>query len=236
MAFIEVKDIRKIYGMNKENEVRALDGVSFDIKKGEFVVILGASGAGKSTILNILGGMDQATSGTYIIDKLEVTGLKDKELGRFRRKDIGFVFQFYNLIPSLNALENVVLQEVACKNQPHLNSIDALDAVGLKDRAGNFPSQLSGGEQQRVSIARAIVKKPQLLLCDEPTGALDSKTGRNVLKLLKKLAKEDKFTIIIVTHNANIAYIADHLIRVADGKVFEDLYIEKPKEVDEIEW
>lgn len=180
--------------------------------------------------------MDRASSGSYIINSNNVTAYKRKELQLFRRKEIGFVFQFYNLIPSLNAVENVMLQESACKNQPHMDSKEALKAVGLEERILNFPSQLSGGEQQRVSIARAIVKKPSLLLCDEPTGALDSKTGKNVLKLLKKLATEDDFTIVIVTHNANISKIATHLIRVGDGKIIDDQYINNPLSVDEIEW
>lgn len=235
MAFIEANGLTKIYG-SKDTEIRALDNVSFSIEKGEFVVILGASGAGKSTMLNILGGMDKASSGVYQIEDKVVTNLNSKDLGKFRRYDIGFVFQFYNLIPSLSALENVALQESVCKTQDHMEAKDALAAVGLEGRMNNFPAQLSGGEQQRVSIARAIVKKPKLLLCDEPTGALDSNTGKNILKLLKNLAKNDNFTIIIVTHNANIAYIADHLIRIADGKIISDKYNQDIKEVDEIEW
>lgn len=235
MSFIEGKNITKVYG-SKETEIRALDGVSFTIEKGEFVVILGASGAGKSTMLNILGGMDRATSGIYKIEDTIVTDLNEKKLGRFRRTEIGFVFQFYNLISSLSALENVALQESVCRNKDHMTSVDALSAVGLAERLNNFPSQLSGGEQQRVSIARAIVKKPKLLLCDEPTGALDSTTGKNILKLLKNLAEHDNFTVVIVTHNANITHIADHLIRIADGKIIADELIENPKSVDEVEW
>ena len=209
MAFIEGKNLSKIYG-TKETEIRALDSVSFSIEKGDFVVILGASGAGKSTMLNILGGMDRATSGVYKIEDTLVTDLNEKKLGKFRRTEIGFVFQFYNLIPSLSALENVALQESVCRNKDHMQSKDALEAVGLGARLNNFPSQLSGGEQQRVSIARAIVKKPKLLLCDEPTGALDSNTGKNILKLLKNLAEHENFTVVVVTHNANIAHIANH--------------------------
>jgi putative ABC transport system ATP-binding protein len=235
MSFIEGKNLTKIYG-SKETEIHALDGVSFNIEKGEFVVILGASGAGKSTMLNILGGMDRATSGMYKIEDVVVTDLNEKKLGKFRRTEIGFVFQFYNLIPSLSALENVALQESVCRNKDHMDSKDALEAVGLGERLNNFPSQLSGGEQQRVSIARAIVKKPKLLLCDEPTGALDSTTGKNILKLLKNLAEHENFTVIVVTHNANIANIANHLIKLADGKIILDEIIENPKTVDEVEW
>ena len=235
MSFIEAKNLSKIYG-SRETEIRALDGVSFNIEKGEFVVILGASGAGKSTMLNILGGMDRATSGIYKIEDTLVTDLNEKKLGKFRRTEIGFVFQFYNLISSLSALENVALQESVCRHKEHMSSKDALEAVGLSERLNNFPSQLSGGEQQRVSIARAIVKKPKLLLCDEPTGALDSNTGKNILKLLKNLAENENYTIVIVTHNANIANIADHLIRLADGKIISDELIENPKNVEDIEW
>lgn len=235
MAFIKVENLKKIYKTG-DTEIAAINGLSFSIEKGEFVVILGASGAGKSTVLNILGGMDSATSGSYIIDRTEVTSLKAKELSKFRRSKVGFVFQFYNLIPSLTALENISLQESACRNQTHMESLDALASVGLEKRKNNFPGQLSGGEQQRVAIARAIVKMPSLLLCDEPTGALDTNTGRNILLLLKKLAKEDNFTIIIVTHNSNIALIANHLIKIGDGKILSDEYIENPKEVNEIEW
>lgn len=235
MSFLEAKNLYKTYSSGEE-KINALDGVSFSIEKGEFVVILGASGAGKSTLLNILGGMDLATSGTYKLDDKEITSFKASDLGKFRRSLIGFVFQFYNLVPSLTALENVQLQEAACKFQPHMESIDAIKSVGLEKRANNFPGQLSGGEQQRVAIARAIVKKPALLLCDEPTGALDSKTGKNILLLLSKLAKEDNFTVVIVTHNAKIAEIANHVIRLNDGKIVANNYIKKPLSVDDIEW
>lgn len=235
MAYIEAKNLTKVY-RSGDSEIRAIDNISFNIEKGEFVVILGPSGAGKSTTINILGGMDHATSGEYIIGGKNITTLKEKNLGKFRRTDIGFVFQFYNLIPTLTAKENVQLQEAACENQDHLEAVDALNAVGLGERLNNFPAQLSGGEQQRVAIARAIVKLPKLLLCDEPTGALDSKTGRNILKLLKKLAKEDNFTIMVVTHNQKIAKIANHLIRISDGKILSDEMVENPEEVDKIEW
>lgn len=235
MSFIEVKDLVKTY-QSGDVTINALNNVSFSVEKGEFVVILGASGAGKSTLLNVLGGMDLCTSGTYKIGTKEVTNLKNKDLINFRRNDIGFVFQFYNLIPSLTALENVQLQSEACKYQPHMEPKEALNAVGLENRANNFPGQLSGGEQQRVSIARAIVKKPALLLCDEPTGALDSKTGKNILTLLKDLAKNEGFTVIIVTHNANIAKIADHIIRLNDGQIVSNEYNENPLNIEEIEW
>lgn len=233
MAKIILENITKIYG-NEETKVVALDNVSFEISSGELVVILGASGAGKSTLLNILGGMDQATSGKYLVDDEDVTKFNDKELTLFRRKKIGFVFQFYNLMPNLTALENVMLSEETVRN--HLNSKEVLELVGLGSRINNFPSKLSGGEQQRVSIARAIVKKPSLLLCDEPTGALDSKTGQSILKLLKGISNHDGQTVIIVTHNANIQYIANRIIKLSDGKVVENVLNPNPKEVDEIEW
>ncbi len=233
MAKIILENITKIYG-NEETKVVALDNVSFEISSGELVVILGASGAGKSTLLNILGGMDQATSGKYLVDDEDVTKFNDKELTLFRRKKIGFVFQFYNLMPNLTALENVMLSEETVRN--HLNSKEVLELVGLGSRINNFPSKLSGGEQQRVSIARAIVKKPSLLLCDEPTGALDSKTGQSILKLLKGISNHDGQTVIIVTHNASIQYIANRIIKLSDGKIIENVLNPNPKEVDEIEW
>ena len=227
----------KIVDLNKNYDGKTVvQSVSFEIPKGKVLAMIGPNGAGKSTMLNILGGMDRATSGMYKIEDAVVTDLNEKKLGKFRRTEIGFVFQFYNLIPSLSALENVALQESVCRNKDHMNSKDALEAVGLGERLNNFPSQLSGGEQQRVSIARAIVKKPKLLLCDEPTGALDSTTGKNILKLLKNLAEHENFTVIVVTHNANIANIANHLIKLADGKIILDEIIENPKTVDEIEW
>ena len=235
MAFIEGKNLTKIYG-SKETEIHALDGVSFNIEKGEFVVILGASGAGKSTMLNILGGMDRATSGMYKIEDAVVTDLNEKKLGKFRRTEIGFVFQFYNLIPSLSALENVALQESVCRNKDHMNSKDALEAVGLGERLNNFPSQLSGGEQQRVSIARAIVKKPKLLLCDEPTGALDYNTGKQILQLLQDTCRKEGITVVLITHNSAIAPMADRLIRFKSGKVIEETKNENPISVSEIEW
>lgn len=217
MAQLILKDITKIYGSDKESQVIALNKASFEIEQGEFVVILGESGAGKSTLLNIIGGMDYATSGIYQVDDIEVTKLNQKKLGVFRREKIGFVFQFYNLMPNLTALENVRIAQSIVKNG--LEAEDVLKEVGLEGRANNFPSQLSGGEQQRVAIARAIVKNPALLLCDEPTGALDSKTGVLILKLLYDFSKKSNKTVIIVTHNSKIAELADRLIRIADGKI-----------------
>ncbi len=235
MPQVIVKNLSKIYNEGKINEVRALDGVSFTIEKGEFIVILGASGAGKTTLLNLLGGMDKASSGVYQIDDVEVTKLKDKDLTKVRRDDIGFVFQFYNLMPNLTAYENISLAESVSKGDGNASQ-RALEEVELADRRNNFPSELSGGEQQRVAIARAIVKNPKLLLCDEPTGALDSKTGVSIIKLLKKINKENQTTVIIVTHNANIADVADRVIRIHDGKIIEDYFNEHVKDPEEIVW
>ena len=222
MQGIEVKDLRKVYNQGQENEVVALDGASFSVKHGEFVVILGASGAGKSTLLNILGGMDKASSGSYLV------------VSNFRRNEIGFVFQFYNLMPNLTALENVQLAASVAKNA--FDAKKVLEDVGLAKRVDNFPSQLSGGEQQRVAIARALVKNPALLLCDEPTGALDSKTGASIIKLLSELSSTYNKTVITVTHNAKIAECASRLIRIGDGKIIEDSYNEHPKKAEEIVW
>ena len=206
MAYIEFKNVDKIYQMG-EVEIKALNKASFEIEKGELVVILGPSGAGKTTCLNILGGMDSATRGKVLVDKKDITNYSDKELIMYRRNDIGFVFQFYNLVQNLTALENVELAVQLCKD--HLNPKTILNKVGLQKRMDNFPSQLSGGEQQRVAIARAIAKNPKLLLCDEPTGALDYKTGKQILKLLEETARKEKMTVIIITHNAAIAPMAD---------------------------
>ncbi len=233
MSKIVLKNITKEYGSG-ETKVLALNDVNFEVSSGELVVVLGASGAGKSTLLNILGGMDQATKGSYYVDDIDVTKLNDRELSLFRRKKVGFVFQFYNLMPNLTALENVMLSEQTVKE--HLDSKEALRLVGLENRMSNFPSKLSGGEQQRVSIARAIVKKPSLLLCDEPTGALDSKTGKSIIKLLKEISKNEGQIVIIVTHNASIQYIANRVIKLSDGKIIENIKVDNPKEVDEIEW
>jgi len=234
MPQIIVTDLSKKYGGGQAAEIIALDRVSFSIEQGEFVVILGPSGAGKTTLLNILGGMDYATSGNYVINRTIVTSLKEKDLCSFRRNSIGFVFQFYNLIPNLTALENVRLAESVVKNNDQ--SAVALNHVGLKERAAYFPSQLSGGEQQRVAIARAIVKNPLLLLCDEPTGALDIKTGQVILKLLHDICREQKKTVIIVTHNEILKEIADRLIRIADGRVIENKVNEQPQDVAMIQW
>lgn len=233
MAYIEFKNISKIYQMG-EIEIKALNKASFSIDKGELVVILGPSGAGKTTCLNILGGMDEATSGSLIIDNVDITKLKGKDLIKYRRNDIGFVFQFYNLIQNLTALENVELSVQLCKD--HLNPEKILKKVGLKDRINNFPSQLSGGEQQRVAIARAIAKNPKLLLCDEPTGALDYKTGKQILKLLEDTCHKEGMTIIIVTHNSAIADMADKVIKFKNGQV-EEMYINpNPRPIESIEW
>ena len=234
MKEIEVNNLSKIYNQGSENEVRALDDVTFSLDKGEFVVILGSSGAGKSTLLNILGGLDNATSGTYFIHGENVTSFDDKKLVFFRRKDIGFVFQFYNLMPNLTALENVEL--AASLNEDSLDSKDVLKSVGLEKRQGNFPSELSGGEQQRVAIARAIVKNPDLLLCDEPTGALDYVTGKQILKLLYDTCKETGKTVFIITHNQAICPMADRVIRIKNGRVQQMRTNPHPVSADEIEW
>lgn len=233
MCLIEAKDLGKIYKSGNVETV-ALHDVNFTIEEGEFVVIIGASGAGKSTLLNILGGMDTPTSGSFIVAEKDISTYDSKDLALYRRYDIGFVFQFYNLIASLTALENVSLARSVAHNP--LNSNDVLKEVGLENRMNAFPSSLSGGEQQRVAIARAIVKNPTLLLCDEPTGALDSKTGRSIVKLLKNISKSNKKTVIIVTHNAALTEIADHVIQIQDGSIIKDYKNEIVKEVDELKW
>ena len=231
--FIEFRDVRKVYKMG-EVEIPALDGVSFQIKKGEFVVIAGASGAGKSTILNILGGMDTCTSGEILVDGEEVSKMDARQLTTYRRYDIGFVFQFYNLVQNLTARENVELAVQICKNP--LDVDQTIEAVGLRERRSNFPSQLSGGEQQRVAIARALAKNPKLLLCDEPTGALDYQTGKAILKLLQDTCREQQMTVIVITHNLALTPMGDKVIRVKSGKIRSIEVNEHPKPIEEIEW
>lgn len=233
MAFIEFKNVNKIYKMG-EIEINALRDTSFEIEKGELVCILGPSGAGKTTCLNILGGMDRLTSGSVIVDNVRIDKLNEKELIRYRRNDIGFVFQFYNLIQNMNVLENVKLATQLCKNS--LNPNEILNKVGLKMRTNNFPAQLSGGEQQRVAIARAICKNPKLLLCDEPTGALDYQTGKQILKLLQDTCRNEKMTIIIITHNSAISPMADKIIKFKNGSVSNVIINENPTNIEDIEW
>lgn len=233
MQKIIVKEVSKVYGEDS-NKVIANDAISFDINEGEFVVILGPSGAGKSTLLNIIGGMDNASEGSINVFGKEIVGLNEDELTKYRREDIGFVFQFYNLIPNLTVLENVELAEQIVK-QPK-DAIEILKLVGLENRLNNFPSQISGGEQQRVAIARAIAKNPKLLLCDEPTGALDYKTGKNILNILKKYSVDEKKTVIIITHNSSIAEAADKVIEIYDARVKRVVQNSNPKSIDEIEW
>ena len=233
MPYIEFKNVCKQYKMG-EVKINALENTNFEIEKGELVVIVGPSGAGKTTTLNILGGMDSATSGEVIVDGKEVTKLKNKELIKYRREDIGFVFQFYNLVQNLTAKENVELATQICKES--LNPVEVLEKVGLKDRMNNFPSQLSGGEQQRVAIARAIAKNPKLLLCDEPTGALDYKTGKQILKLLQDTVRKENMTVLIITHNSAIAPMADKVIRFKNGTAESVEINNNPISVENIEW
>ena len=233
MAYIEFKEVVKEYTVG-ETKIRALDGANFEIDKGELVVIVGPSGAGKTTALNILGGMDSCTSGKVIIDGKEINNYKEKELTKYRRESIGFVFQFYNLVQNLTAIENVELATQICKNP--INPETTIEKVGLKNRKNNFPSQLSGGEQQRVAIARAIAKNPKILLCDEPTGALDYNTGKQILKLLQNTCRKEKMTVIIITHNSAIAPMADKVIRFKNGKSEDIILNENPISIDEIEW
>jgi len=232
MNEISIKNLTKAYNIGGD-KIKALDGVSFDLSFGEFTVVLGPSGSGKSTLLNILGGMDTATKGSVSITDKAITGLKEKELVSYRRNDIGFIFQFYNLLPNLTALENVQL----CENKSGgLKAKEVLELVGLEKRLANFPSQLSGGEQQRVSIARALVKSPKLLLCDEPTGALDSKTGKKIITLLQKLTKERNCSVVVVTHNAKLTLAADRIIQLSDGKIVHDTAQDAPVDAEDIDF
>jgi len=233
MAYIEFKDVTRVYGSDG-SEVHALDGASFEVERGELAVILGASGAGKTTALNILGGMDGATSGRVVVDGRDVSSASENDLVEYRRADVGFVFQFYNLVPNLTALENVELASQICPDS--LDAVECLRKVGLGERMANFPAQLSGGEQQRVSIARAIAKNPKLLLCDEPTGALDYQTGKQVLQLLQDTCRRDGITVLIITHNSALAPMADRLIRFKSGRVTDIQVNEHPVPIADIEW
>lgn len=233
MSMIEFQNVKKEYKTG-ETSIKALDGASFTVEEGEFAIILGASGAGKTTALNILGGMDRATSGHVFIDGKDITAYNKTELVNYRRLDIGFVFQFYNLVPNLTAKENVELAAQVCKD--HLQPDEILEQVGLAERKGNFPSQLSGGEQQRVSIARALAKNPKMLLCDEPTGALDYVTGKQILQLLQDTCRHTKMTVVLITHNSALAPMADKVIRFQSGKVIEEKINEHPVSIAEIEW
>ncbi len=233
MSYIEFNNVTKQYKMG-EVTINALNNTNFEIEKGELVVIVGPSGAGKTTTLNILGGMDTATSGKVLVDNKEITRLTNKQLITYRRNDIGFVFQFYNLVQNLTAKENVELATQLCPDA--LNVDEILNKVGLENRKDNFPSQLSGGEQQRVAIARAIAKNPKLLLCDEPTGALDYKTGKSILKLLQNMARKENMTVIIITHNGAIAPMADKVIHFKNGTAEKIIINENPESIDNIEW
>ena len=233
MSYIEFKNVCKDYKMG-EVIIHALSNANLSIEKGELVVIVGPSGAGKTTALNILGGMDNATSGRVIVDNKEISRLKNRDLIKYRREDIGFVFQFYNLVQNLTAIENVELATQICKKS--LNPEQVMEKVGLAERKNNFPSQLSGGEQQRVAIARAIAKNPKLLLCDEPTGALDYKTGKQILKLLQDMSRKENMTVIIITHNGAIAPMADKGIKFKNGTAEDMIINENPTPIEEIEW
>ena len=232
MSYVEIKDVVKEYKTG-EITIKAADGMNFSFEKGEFVVIVGPSGSGKTTVLNILGGMDKLTSGNVIVDGKDISRYSNRELTTYRRHDIGFVFQFYNLVQNLTALENVELAGQICKNP--LDAKKVLESVGLKERMKNFPAQLSGGEQQRVSIARAIAKNPKLLLADEPTGALDYQTGKAILKLLQDTCKKG-MTVVVITHNQAIAPMANRIIKIKNGKVSDMTINENPLPVEKIEW
>lgn len=233
MSYITLKDVKKVYGSGT-SEIRALDGVNFEVEQGELCIIVGPSGAGKTTVLNLLGGMDTPTEGSIIVDGQEIAGLKGRKLTRYRRYDIGFVFQFYNLVGNLSAKENVELASEICPNP--MDPEEALRKVGLEHRMHNFPAQLSGGEQQRVAIARALAKRPKLLLCDEPTGALDYKTGKEVLQLLQDTCRKDGMTVIIITHNSALMPMGDRVIQVKSGKISNMYQNENPVPIERIEW
>lgn len=233
MAFVEFKNVYKTYKMG-ELSINAVDGVNFCIEKGEFVVIVGSSGAGKTTVLNMLGGMDNCSGGTIIVNNKDISRYSKKQLVGYRRKDIGFVFQFYNLIPNLTAKENIELATQLCKDA--MSPEEALRSVGLADRMDNFPAQLSGGEQQRVSIARALAKRPALLLCDEPTGALDYKTGKSILKLLQTTCEKEGMTVVLITHNSAITPMAHRVITMKSGKTVSNVINNSPVAVENIEW
>ena len=231
--FVRLKNVSKIYRMG-EVEIRAVEKIEFTIDKGEFVVVVGPSGAGKTTVLNILGGMDTVTSGDVLVDGENIAKYSQRKLTGYRRDDIGFVFQFYNLVPNLTAKENVELALQICKEP--LDAVQVLKEVGLGDRLDNFPAQLSGGEQQRVSIARALAKNPKLLLCDEPTGALDYQTGKAILKLLQDTCRQKKMTVIVITHNSALTPMADRVIKIKNGKVSKMYLNENPEPIENIEW
>ena len=231
--FVTLKDVKKIYQMG-EVEIMAAAGIDFEIKKGEFAVVVGPSGAGKTTVLNILGGMDTASEGQVLVDGQDIATYSTKQLTAYRRDDIGFVFQFYNLLPNMTALENVELASEICRDP--LDPAATLESVGLGERLNNFPAQLSGGEQQRVSIARALAKNPKLLLCDEPTGALDYKTGKQVLALLQRTCRETGRTVIVITHNTALTAMADRVIQVKSGQILSNKVNEHPVPVEQIEW
>ncbi len=232
-SFIKLEQVRKTYRMG-EVEIHALDGAEFSIEEGEFVIVVGPSGAGKTTVLNILGGMDTCSEGHVYVAGADITDYNERQLTKYRREEIGFVFQFYNLVQNLTAKENVDLASQICKSP--LNSEEVLKDVGLEERMNNFPAQLSGGEQQRVAIARALAKNPKLLLCDEPTGALDYQTGKSILKLLQDTCRQKKMTVIVITHNSALVPMADRVIRVKNGRVQDIALNQEPVSIDQIEW